>query len=525
VVGSLAMGGGIAGMHYTGMAAMRMTAMDHFSAALVSLSIVLAIVISFVALSLAFRFRHERKDGIWYKSASAVVMGAAIPLMHYVGMAAATFSDSGVVPDLSHAISISWFGTAGITVVTMMVLGCAVLTSVADRRFSAQAIEIVSSAERYRTLFERSLAGVYRTTLDGRILQCNEAFARMFGYAHADELLSMTTKGLFSNPAARDAFIVALQEKGRVSNLEGCLRQRDGSAVWVLESATLLEGDDGSPSVIEGTVIDITDRKRTEGELQRAKVEAETASHAKSEFLANMSHEIRTPMNGIIGLTELVLDSDLSAEQRQHLGMVRESADALLTIINDILDFSKIEAGKFDLDVIEFELEDCLATTIRMLAPRAEQKDLELTCDIRPDVPTALVGDPGRLRQIITNLVGNAIKFTEAGDVSLRVETESRTRDDVLLHFSVTDTGIGVAAEKQQAVFAPFIQADGSMTRKYGGTGLGLAISSQLAALFGGRIWMESRLGRGSTFHFTARFGLGRISEARTTPAMSGLRA
>ena len=521
VIGSLAMGAGIAGMHYTGMAAMRMTAMCRFSVPLVSLSIVLAIVISFVALSLAFRFRQERKFNILYKGASAVVMGSAIPLMHYVGMAAANFSRSTGVPDLSHAMSISWFGTAGITVVTMMVLGLAVLTSVADRRFSAQAMEIASSAERYRTLFERSLAGVYRTTLDGRILQCNEAFARMFGYSRAEELLSMTAQGLFSSPASRDAFIVALKGKGQVSNLEECLRQRDGSPVWVLESATLLEGQDGSPAVIEGTVIDITDRKRAEGELQRAKVEAETASRAKSEFLANMSHEIRTPMNGIIGLTELTLDSDLTAEQREYLGMVRESADALLTIINDILDFSKIEAGKFDLDVIDFELEDSLATTMRMLAPRADQKGLELACDVRPDVPTALVGDPGRLRQIITNLIGNAIKFTDAGEVILRVETESRTSDDVLLHFSVTDTGIGIPAEKQQAVFAPFIQADGSMTRKYGGTGLGLAISSQLAALLGGRIWLESSAGHGSTFHFTARFGLGTISEARTTPALS----
>jgi two-component system sensor histidine kinase/response regulator len=519
VVGSLAMGAGIAGMHYTGMAAMRLTALWRFSVPLVTLSVVVAVVISFVALSLAFRLRHERKYSLLLKSISALVMGAAIPTMHYVGMAAVSFSSSTVVPDLSHAVSVSWLGTAGIALVTMMVLGIAVLTSVADRRFSAQAMELESSTERYRTLFERSLAGVYRTTLDGHILQCNEAFARIFGYSSPDELLTNTPEGLFPHSASREAFIVALKERGRVSNSEECLRQRDGSAVWVLESATLLEGQGGSSAIIEGTVIDITDRKRAEGELQRAKVDAEAASRAKSEFLANMSHEIRTPMNGIIGMTTLTLDSDLTPEQRENLDMVKESADALLMIINDILDFSKIEAGKVDLDIVEFELDETLATTIRMLTPRADQKGLEVVYDIRSDVPGALVGDPCRLRQIITNLIGNAIKFTEAGGVRLRVETESRTEDAVLLHFSVADTGIGIPPEKQRAVFAPFVQADSSTTRRYGGTGLGLAISSQLVALLGGRIWLDSRTGEGSTFHFTARFGLVRTSVAGTTPA------
>jgi len=271
----------------------------------------------------------------------------------------------------------------------------------------------------------------------------------------------------------------------------------------------------------------VRELQQVQRELARAKEVAEKASRTKSLFLANMSHDIRTPMNGIIGMTDLCLETDLTAEQREYLNMVKTSADSLLSLLNDILDLSKIEGDVLELEKVPFNLTDNLDDTLKMLAVLAHKKGIELAGRVQRDVPVALVGDPGRLRQVVVNLVGNAVKFTDRGEVALDVAVAEESEREVVLHFQVRDTGVGIPKEKHRAIFDAFMQVDESIARKYGGTGLGLSISARLVALMNGNVWLESEPGMGSTFHFTAKFGVqtaAKQAHEKKTVDLEGLR-
>ena len=364
------------------------------------------------------------------------------------------------------------------------------------------------SETRFTELFETLQEGVYFCDPGGKLVDVNPAMVRMLGYSHRDELVGNNIGKLyFERP--ENPFPERLRTPNSAPLMrEITLRRKDGTPIICIDNSNAIYDEFGRMVRHQGTLVDITVRKQAEEELQKAKESAEAANMAKSVFLAHMSHEIRTPMNAVIGMTQLALDTELTVEQKEYLTMVRDSGKSLLTLINDILDFSKIEAGKLDLDSTDFTLRYGINEMVKILDVRAKQKGLELSINIPPEVPDALLGDPSRLRQILSNLVDNAIKFTERGGVVLKIEKDSQSEQDVCLHFSVSDSGIGIPREKQQLIFEAFAQADNSTTRKYGGTGLGLSISSRLVQLMSGKIWVESEANRGSTFHFTARFGL-----------------
>ena len=362
---------------------------------------------------------------------------------------------------------------------------------------------------------------IIQINLDGRIVRWNSGAERIYGWP-ADKIVGEHI-AIILPPNRRLEFdrCIAMLKNGRdVPPFDTVRRRADGTDVSVSITASPIRDSQGNLKGYVSIARDISDRVRAAEALRDALEEAERASRAKSEFLANVSHELRTPMNAIIGMTELALDEELSPELRDYLETTRESADLLLSLVNDVLDISKLEAGKFVLDDIGFSLSEVVDETVRGISSRAYRKGLEIACKVASDVPDNLHGDPLRLRQILTNLVGNAIKFTDEGEIVVEVNLEASSGRSCVLRFSVSDTGIGISEEDQQRVFAPFTQADASSTRRFAGTGLGLAIASHLINCFRGQFWVESEVGVGSTFHFTARFSLA-DEKIRERPAQS----
>jgi two-component system, sensor histidine kinase and response regulator len=386
------------------------------------------------------------------------------------------------------------------------------ITEIAER---ARAVKELEDLHRWNALVLKSVAeGIHALDLEGRIIFENPAAERMFGW-EPGELLSKPAHMTIHHSRAggapypqRECPIYASLRDGISRRItDEVFWRKDGTSFPVEYVAAPVR--DENHGIIGAVVVfsDTTETKRVERELRRAMEAAESANIAKSQFLANMSHEIRTPMNGVIGMTDLLLDTEkLTTEQREFVEAIATSAEALMAVINDILDFSKIEAGKLRFDELDFDLRKVVHGTLGMLASQARAKGLKLDGAIAPEVPGRVRGDPGRLRQILTNLIGNGVKFTDAGEVVVHVSSERETATHVLVRFEVQDTGIGIAPEAQANLFQAFMQADSSTTRRYGGTGLGLAICRQLVERMGGDIGVESSPSQGSRFWFTAQF-------------------
>ena len=352
-----------------------------------------------------------------------------------------------------------------------------------------------------RSLIESNIDALMTTDPSGIITDVNKQMEALTGCTR-DELIGAPFKDYFTDPERAEAAIKLVLSEKKVTDYELTARARDGKKTVVSYNATTFYDRDRTLQGVFAAARDVTERKRVEAELKQAKAAAESASRTKSDFLASMSHEIRTPMNAIMGIADLLAKTPLSAEQDKYVQIFRRAGDNLLNLINDILDLSKVEASQLELERTGFSLNDLLEKVTEMVAVRAQEKGLALVCEIAPNVPTDLVGDPTRLRQVLLNLLGNAIKFTESGEVSLRVAPDGDSSVPTALRFTVSDTGIGIPGEKLGRVFERFTQADSSTTRRFGGSGLGLTISKRLVELMGGRIWVESGVGEGQRVFF-----------------------
>jgi PAS domain S-box-containing protein len=409
------------------------------------------------------------------------------------------------------------YGAIALTVVV-------VARQVVAARAVARAQEALrASDERFRLVAKATSDAVWDWNLTTGGVWWSDGVRTLFGYEPDD---APSTGELWldqvhpDDRARVESYVrAAIDDGARTLSVEYRFRRADGAYAPVVDRGFIVRDEQGRPVRMVGSMMDVAERVRAEQAMTEARDAALESARLKSQFLANMSHEIRTPMNGVIGMTDIVLGTELSSEQREHLGMVKSSADSLLAIINDILDFSKIEAGKLELDAAPFDLRQTVGDTLSVLAVRAHERGLELAYRVPAAVPQGVLGDAGRLQQVLTNLVGNAIKFTERGEITVRVAVDEVRDGRAVLRFAVADTGVGIAPEKRRMIFDAFTQEDSSTTRRYGGTGLGLAISSQLVSLMGGRIWVESEPGRGSTFSFTAAFEL---ADAPAPPADAG---
>lgn len=373
--------------------------------------------------------------------------------------------------------------------------------SASQVRPDSEAVRVAE--EKYRLIFENAIEGIFQTSPDGRYLSANPRLAKIYGYESADSLMQCLCdiqQQLYIEPQRRSEFMQLMDQHDEIRDFESQIRRRDGSVIWISENARAIRDTAGQLLYYEGTVEDITHRKQAVA-LLAEKEAALAASRAKSTFLAHMSHEIRTPLNGVIGMLQLLNQTKLDERQIRYTQVARSSADNLLAIINDVLDFSKIEAGKLELESLPFNLHDLLEEVTELFSHRAQSQNLELYCRTTPDVPAAVCGDAQRLRQVLINLLGNALKFTKQGTISLRAELINRQPDGrTNVRLCVQDTGIGIPAERRHRLFSPFSQVDGSTTRRFGGTGLGLAICRQIVELMGGQLSVDSEPDIGSTF-------------------------
>jgi PAS domain S-box-containing protein len=517
IAGAVLIGAGIGAMHYSGMAAMRPDATLRYQPGLVAVSVVVAVVLAFVALEARFQLRRFLTSDTTATLIAAIFLGLAVSGMHYTAMEASAFYPLSRMHEVETIMPPSLLA-ALITVISVLIAAIALVSSAAGRQWEL-AFGLSSEIARRRALEQEAESGRARLqaifdavadaiiTMDraGHIKQWSSSAQRIFGYA-PEEIADADIAVLM--PASEYSSIsglLGLLSKERIVTGHELTALRKNGSQFPAELA-LSEVRSGDEVFFTAIVRDITERKRAQTELVRAREQAVAANLAKSQFLATMSHEIRTPMNGVLGMAHLLTSTTLNVRQRRLLDNVVRSGQALLGIINDILDFARIEAGKLELSAVPFEPREAIAELADLFSERCANKRLEFVYFVAEDVPSRVIGDPVRLRQILVNLVGNAVKFTEAGEVVVKVTVLPGDSDEVVLSFAVEDTGIGIAPDQRSRIFESFQQVDSSMTRAQGGSGLGLAISRQLVELMGGSFSLESEPGRGSCFGFTARF-------------------